>query len=330
MLIEQAFLQLPEVLVGSGYPTQDYESGIVAAMSLSLLQQLNGRNVQNPLSLIQLEKPFRARRGHWLAEDGKKRYLRADLHLNSYEIAVGNPRLSAYGWRHSNWMEAKFFRSYDSKGKPKKSSNQPLHTADLLADLLRILILVRREVAKKDEKIYTGRYLLHVYLRRLSDHLCVERNIPIGEQVPDGPKRRMRPWLAGITTPGIQPKVEFRIGDETKTIRDKLNSNLNDVVIEFVAENYVVQPTEVDGDIPIYVCHLTRINSFKISLGADSWGVTPNREEIESSDGAYSRIRDHVGKYINIKGAVEELEPSEDESDGDINDKSDDDNPSNL
>lgn len=48
MLIEQAFLALPEILHGWGYQDQDYEAGLVNAFSLALLQVLNGRNAPNP------------------------------------------------------------------------------------------------------------------------------------------------------------------------------------------------------------------------------------------------------------------------------------------
>lgn len=318
MIIEQAFYQLPEILVGSGYPSQDYESGIVAALSMSLLQQLNGRNIQNPLSLIQMEKPFRENRAYWKDADGKKRYLRADLHFNSYPIAAGNPRLSKYGWRHSNWIEAKFFRSTDSKGNPCKSSNQAVNTADLLADLLRIMILVRRQVSKKDGKVFSGRYLLHVYLRQLSDHLCLQRNVPTDRQTNNGEKRETRPWLAAITNPGRQPRTSLRLGDETETIKKGLNKNLNDVTIEFSSENFVITPATEDSVTPNYVCHLTRIDEFTVTYGADHWGVGPDRKEIESSAGAFTRIRDHVGSHIKTKGVTEAVEPTIDESNDDM------------
>ena len=108
MLIEQALFSLPEVLTGGGYPKQDYEGGIVAALGQSLLQELNGRNAVNPLSHLIAERLYL--KTGFAGANGKKRYLRADLHLNLKPLRLGTKRLSGFGWRHSNWIEAKFFR----------------------------------------------------------------------------------------------------------------------------------------------------------------------------------------------------------------------------
>lgn len=59
MLIEQAFFSLPEVLRGTGYQSQSFESGIVSALTLSLLQVQNGRNVPNPIGCLQSERLYR-------------------------------------------------------------------------------------------------------------------------------------------------------------------------------------------------------------------------------------------------------------------------------
>jgi len=58
MFTEGAFSTLPEILLGSGYQKQDYESGLVGAFSLALLQALNGRNIANQISCMQHEKLF--------------------------------------------------------------------------------------------------------------------------------------------------------------------------------------------------------------------------------------------------------------------------------
>lgn len=59
MLIEQAFFSLPEVLHGTGYQSQSYESGIVSALTLLLLQVPNGLNVPNPLGCLRSERLYR-------------------------------------------------------------------------------------------------------------------------------------------------------------------------------------------------------------------------------------------------------------------------------
>src|ERR1039457_333080 len=106
MILEQAFFALPEVLHGSGYQQQDYESGLVSALSQAVLQVLNGRNVPNPIACIQNERLYRPN-GLYHGLD-QPRYLRADLFLDVSRLHVANRRLSQYGWRHRIWIEAKF------------------------------------------------------------------------------------------------------------------------------------------------------------------------------------------------------------------------------
>ena len=314
MLIEQAFYHLPEILVGSKYPTQDYESGIVSAFCLALLQQLNGRNALNPLSFLHTEKPYKDKQQSWTDDNGAARYLRADLHFDSHRLEAGNKRLAAYGWRHSNWLEAKFFRAYDAQGKPARSTNQAVQTAALLADVLRLAALGRREIGK-DVLSFSSRYLLHVYLREISEHLCIERNTTAAARAanPVLPKRVSRAWLQTLTSPGHQSKVSIRIGDETKTIRKNINSNLNDVTLEFAAENLVIKPTLQSEDDAVFACYLSRLTEFKVTFDGHTWGIGPDRKEIKSSDNAYEAIREHVGKYINTKGDVEQHQPEDDE-----------------
>jgi hypothetical protein len=108
VLIEQAFFHLPEILHGSGYTLQEYEAGIVGALSLSVLQVLNGRNATNPISYLHQEKLYREKGVYQGAS--VPRYLRADLRVKAYELKTGNKRLAQYGWRDYKWLEAKFLR----------------------------------------------------------------------------------------------------------------------------------------------------------------------------------------------------------------------------
>ena len=77
MIIEQAFVSLPELLMGNHYATQDYEAGLVGVFSMAILQELNGRNVAHPIQHLQAERrydPASARR--------------ADLYVNIRRLMV--------------------------------------------------------------------------------------------------------------------------------------------------------------------------------------------------------------------------------------------------
>ncbi len=53
MIIEQAFVALPELLLGNHYAHHDYEAGTVGVLSMAILQELNGRNVTHPIQHLQ-------------------------------------------------------------------------------------------------------------------------------------------------------------------------------------------------------------------------------------------------------------------------------------
>ncbi len=104
MIFEQSFFNLPEILVGARFLEQAYETGITGAFAMAVLQELNGRNVNNPLAHIQLEHSYQ------VPDGSAKRSIRADMFLRTQNIGVSNKNLDSYGWRHSNFLEAKFIR----------------------------------------------------------------------------------------------------------------------------------------------------------------------------------------------------------------------------
>lgn len=316
MILEQGFYYLPEILLGNSYPRQDYEGGVVAAFSLAVLQELNGRNVSNPLALIQCEKPYREKPNHWptYAKKNGKRYLRADLHLNTYPLGVGSSALAGAGWRLSNWVEAKYFRSLNKQtGRPKKNSGQSINTGSLLADLYRLLALVPRSVAKKqldkplgERHVYSGRYLLHVYTGEVSQHL----SLTYGK---GGPKRV---WLEALTTPGESSVSGFSLSQEPPTVKSAVGTNLTAPVIDFSVSTLMVPCYFRDGETR-YTCILNRIDEFRVSLEASYWGVRRDRK-IECSDEddeqVFRTISEFIGSRIGLKDDSEKNRPIPDDS----------------
>ncbi len=298
MLFEQAFYYLPEIMAGANYPAQDYEGGIVGAYTMALLQALNGRNINNPISRIKLEHPFRSIAPFFYGPTGKRRYLRADLHLNIGKIGTGSKRLAAYGWKHSNWLEAKYFRAFDSAGAAVASKSQAKNTASLLADLLRLTCLVPLEQVKG--KSISGRYLLHVYTKEISDHIR-ERNI--------GGKRQIRPWVKAITEPGRNNLATFSISNETKSVLKEIGDPLKDVEIQLTSSNLVITP---DFNIPSsanIMCILSRIVDFQITYDKYTWELRSDGTSFQSHTTSYEKISKFVAKNIGLKGKTEEQKP---------------------
>jgi hypothetical protein len=172
MLIEQAFCALPEILCGTSYPKHEYEGGLVSAFTMAILQELNGRNVANPLSCLQSEHLY------WKRDEASRfdnRYLRADLVVKLASLSQGNTRISSYGWRDENWLEAKFFRTSGrtSSSNPKKATNALINTLDLLVDVIRLATLIKESPNSSSQ---TARYLLHVYDAAPRAYVALARN----------------------------------------------------------------------------------------------------------------------------------------------------------
>jgi hypothetical protein len=308
MITEQALLHLPEILTGSGYPEQHYESGIVSAFSLALLQSLNGRNVPNPISCLQTEKPFRGRDGWPRPAPETPRFLRADLNVRLHQMKVGSKRLAAYGWRHDNWIESKFFRG--------EVPNKQVNTGSLLADLLRILALVPSNRARKyPEHEITGRFLLHVY-----EGLDPAPYHQMNKQTGGGSEPRR--WLVPLMTSGKQTCEAILLSDyEADGILGQINANLGELQIEFEATTFRAEPiVDLGADFTQYTCILSRIDAFKLTRGQATLEVRADRSVIETpnKDSVTTEIREHVGRFISTKtSGVEAKMPDEAEVDDD-------------
>lgn len=293
MFTEGAFATLPEILLGSGYQKQDYESGLVGAFSLALLQALNGRNVANPISCMQHEKLFRS--GGILVEEGQRRYLRADLFLRLDPLSVGNRRLSQYAWRHENWIEAKFFRKQAGADGTQNSTNKSNHVGNVIADLVRLCALVPEE----NDLSRAGRYFLHCYDAHPDRYLAF----------------RGRTWLKSVIAPGRQKISMPDLSDEKATIR-RIVGDLGNLSIEISATNFVIEPVSVEHR-PIYHCILTRIDGFEITLDGQSSALRSSRQ-VENRQ-RLSEIATFVAQRLHIQPSEEEAPDVPEEEQNELN-----------
>lgn len=277
MLIEQAFHNLPEILCGSHYPQQDYESGLVVALTLAILQELNGRNAQNPLAYLKAEKLYRARGRFPRAVAARP--LRADLHVDLRALHVGNRTLRQYSWKHFNWVEAKFFRGQTDNGE-RHSSNKTNHAAGIIEDLLRLAILVYERPGTTSS---SARYFLHVY------DASPDLYLPF----------RNRKWLRNLTLPGSQEVAISELNNEVATIK-RIIGPITDLEVEISAFNQVIGPL-YRKHFPVYTCILSRLDSFKVALDQCQFEVTPEGQVIESERGAFKTIVGYLASNIRLQ-----------------------------
>ncbi|REE67521.1 hypothetical protein [Pantoea ananatis] len=285
MIIEQSFYSLPEILHGSGYQTQSYESGLVTAFTLSLLQVLNGRNMLNPVGCLQSEKLYRDdgmyRRGN------APRYLRADLFADVSRLYVANKRLSQYGWRHHSWLECKFMRGQAGDDFLKNASNKSPVTGAILADLLRLALLVpegknNRQVMNEERHLTkSSRYFLHVYDAEPRLYLTVKRRL----------------WSKKLVSVGSQ-ELHFSNLDKEPFSVKKLIGDLPGLDVKLSVTNFFSGPVHVDHR-PIYWCWLTRIDKVEARLGEHKVIIDYDRHVKQTDNGL-----DEISSFLAHRLAI--------------------------
>lgn len=263
MLIEQAFHNLPEILLGAGYAKQEYaqgfEASIVGAFSLAILQELNGRNASNPISFFMAEKKYPD-----LIEN-----VRADLHIDLARLFTGSEAYSNFGFRFSNWIEAKYFRV--TNGTPPNTQN----LGSIAADLIRLVTLIPKEPAA-NEKTRTGRYFLHVYQGDpfKKKHVLATRS-----------DNTHRQWIEKLLKPGYQDNISLDLSKESKwqSFFKHIPKKFESANVKINATNYILSPT-TQPDNELYTIALTRIDSAIFEIDAYRLELTQDRKLICNQD----------------------------------------------
>lgn len=274
MIIEQAFISLPEMLLGNHYSGQDYEAGLVSLFSMGILQELNGRNVDHPISHFQAERRYNATRAR-----------RVDLYLNMRKLLVTNRRLATYGWRHLNWIEVKFYRNKSSQ--QRHSTNKAADFGHLVADLLRLTCLVPLSTKDRDSN---GRYFLHVYDDEPRYYLPYQTTS----------------WVRMLHTAGLHEVVIADLASSSETAKAKFGPQMAAVQVQATVTNIVNFPIERAADSTHYWCVLSRIDAFSVTHDGKSFGVYASRDVRESEPGAHSQIAAHVNDHLGVSKPSEQ------------------------
>lgn len=268
MIIEQAFVALPEMLLGNHYAVQEYEAGIVGVLSMAILQELNGRNVSHPIQHLQAERRY-----------DPTLPRRVDLYVNIRRLMLANRRLGNYGWRHHNWIEAKFYRNKSPI--QRHATNKTTYQGQLIADLIRLTCLVPLTLGGRDSN---GRYFLHVYDDGPEYYLAYQK----------------RAWVKALHQAGRQNFVIDQLAAESPTAKKVFGEGLQQLQIQATVTNLVNFPVVTAGDGKHYWCVLTRFDAFSVSLEQSSFQIHLNRVTWENQAGAYANIANAVSERLGI------------------------------
>lgn len=248
MIFEQAFMSLPEFLTGTPFKRYQFEGTIVTAFSMAVLQELNSRNVPNPVSLLRAEVNYPI--------DDRKR---ADLHIDLRKLDIFNDDLQLYGFYENNWLEAKFCRLSKS-GIPVTTTLAS--TFLILKDFIRLCSLVPDNQLQNDDSI-SGRYLLHAYQGDPSQYFVYNRN--------QSKSRTEREWIKPLIEPGRQTiKINDLNFETTQTFKKCVGKKASRISVEATVTNFVHRPREYNEG--VYHIVLTRIEDFQLFLGKRSFG----------------------------------------------------------
>ncbi len=146
MLIESAFLKLPELLLSNVDHGSEVESTIVHLFASALQMEMNARNIPRPFASVLTEKPY----------DGvppDQRVVRADLFVDLRAAIHFDGRIRAYGVRPRNWVEVKAPLS------TRRRWPATLRPDSVARDCLR-LCLLPEELPGPSTVTENGRYLL--------------------------------------------------------------------------------------------------------------------------------------------------------------------------
>lgn len=290
MIVEQAFMALPEFLVGAPYLQYDSEATLVMAYAMSVLQELNGRNINNPVAAVRGEVQYPSAVSR-----------RADLHMNLAALGVSTSVLREYGFRDEVWLEAKFFRR-NAAGNPRIDGTAA--TIHLLADLVRLSCLPPESAGQPAQ---CGRYLLHAYQGNDSHFLKVNKARQSGRAAvaatattPARPARPNRPaftrtWVERLTVPGNHTLEGFRTMDEVGGFDKIVGAGLRGLNLKIRVTNLVHAPSSTTNDNFLVV--LTRLDEVKVGWGPQQFSVT-DATVSEGATGDFAAVQAHVAQNL--------------------------------
>jgi len=259
MIIEGAFLKLPELLLGHTFPSEQFEATQTNYLAMAALLELSGRNIQAPMRRVHLEKPYPKL-------TASKSPGRADLYIDLRGLFTGLWE-NLYGMKPHNWIEAKYFSGID-RNNPSQPKTQ--NAARIILDLMRLCLFVQEDRSQTRDR---GRYLVLVFNREPSQYVAFRRN---NSRIPE------RTWLTELLNPGDH-RVLFSLNDEPGSFRHVLGRGTSEGRQNLEFELRVVtrsfSPIAPSSDF-LYWGYLVRIVDFEIHFGSGKLVYKDSSQEV--------------------------------------------------
>jgi len=234
MLIESAFLKLPELMLASQSHQGNVEAMVVQHLANGLQMELNCRSIPFAYSHIAVEKPYPKQ-----SRTGK--VYRADLLFESGGTIPITSRLDQYGFKEKQWLEAK---SFFSKG----NSNHPTtqNIGRIIKDMIR-LCLFPEELQGRIRR--NSRYVLLIFDKTPSKYLAYSDRI----------------WLKRIFEERA-PSINIDLSTEKNSLVSSIvNVPSVDARLDLALSVLHFEPAS-ETPFPVYWGYLLRIDKFSVSI----------------------------------------------------------------
>lgn len=238
MIIESAFLKLPELMLSSYSHSGNVEAMVVHYLAAGLQMELNSRSVPFAYNHITVEKPYpnQSRTGT---------VFRADLLFDSGGSIPNVARLDQYGFREKQWLEAKTFFS---KGRASPATTQ--NVGRVVKDMIRLCLLPEELQGRIRQN---GRYVLLVFDKHPTKYLAYAS----------------RDWLRKIFEERT-PTLNIELNSEKPSLVSSIvgQGSINAKVDLSLSVLHFEPSHDTPG--PVYWGYLLRIDRFAISLNNKS------------------------------------------------------------
>jgi hypothetical protein len=238
MLIESAFLKLPELMLSSYTHKGNVEAMVVHHLVTGLQMELNSRSVPFAYNHIMVEMPYpkQSRAGT---------VFRADLLFESGGSVPSVARLEQYGFKEKQWLEAKSFFS--------KGSSSPAKTQNIgrvVKDLVRLCLLPEELRGRIRQN---GRYVLLVFDKHPAMYLAYSG----------------RAWLEQIFKERT-PSISIDLSKEKRSLISAIvaQGSVN-ARVDLSLSVLHFEPS-TDTPAPVYWGYLLRIDKFSVWINDKS------------------------------------------------------------
>ena len=241
MIIESAFLKLPELLTSTFDHRDTFEATVVHQLAVAVLMELNSRNIAMPYEHVQPEKPY-PMGGGW----------RSDLHIILEGVIRSSGRMGLYGTRDRNWIEVKAFLSST------RSDQNVARTGNagrIIRDILRLCLLPEEMLGNIRQN---ARYMLTLFSNAPSKSIAYSQS-----------DQMERLWLTGLVSEGTN-HVVIDVGNEPKSSRQRIGSGFLqpiDLQLELTIHTLSFEPFGPEMN-PVFWGFLNRIQSFRIATSS--------------------------------------------------------------